>query len=48
MPARKEWHVIELTPGTQMSARRRERVEFNWDIVRYLPLPKRKTGREVS
>ena len=48
MPALKEWQEMELIPGVQMSARRWERVILNWAIVRFLPFPKRNTGKEGS
>jgi len=48
MPARNEWHVILLTPGTQMSASSSDSVLLNWPMVRFFPDPKRNTGAVSS
>lgn len=46
IPDRKEWHEMVLTPGVQISESRWDSVMLNCVIVKFFPLPKRKTGSE--
>ncbi len=46
MPGQKEWQEIEFMPGVHMSERRLARTLLNRAVVRFVPLGKRKTGRE--